>query len=438
MTTRTRTEGAFEESTQKYTTTTFGGSVVDYTFGPYEILRTGRKKTTTDVVTPNFRTRLDRGEIINNPFRSQQEEYWSHWTGHEIRTNSGSGSTIKTRAWDHLYASLDYWPDTWGGKLVGGEDTIKSVCTEAAANVDSDDVDGWVETGEGRQTIQLFDRRTYYILDRLNAQYRFLRKKGYSLPSDKRTQMLLNGSTAVVAASSEMADAWLLYRYGITPAIRLANDTLVKGNAIRTRRRTARAGDVVSTDWVSNHPAGGSYHPDAVWTINGTVSSSVRAGILYEYVNFSNKYGFNLDDLPEGFWNVCPWTFVVDWFVNAGSYIGAMTPKLHVKRLASWYGFHSVMTRTLSVDLGNVLSGYSVSKDCSGGSSTHQVTIKRRVPGILSPKLVAREGAIREILSGSTPKTADALALAFQQLKRVCLMKPPIRRGRVPVRYIGQ
>jgi hypothetical protein len=421
---------------QTYTTTKFNGSVTVQDLGQSSFLSVGEQKVTTDVVTPKFHTRVARGEIINNPFLSVTDRGLHTWTGHGIATNSGSGSTIKDRDYSHFYNTLNHFPGSPWGKLEEMDTVMREVCTSAAANVDSDDVDGWVETGEGRETIKLFDRDNYRLRTKLEQQYRFLRKKGYALPTDKRTRMLLNASAAVVAASSEMANAWLMYRYGIAPGIRLLNDTLVKGTSIRTRRRTARASQVVQNDWVENFPGGGYYHPDAVVTVYGNASAAVRAGILYEYRSFSNKYGFNLDDLPEGFWNICPWTFVVDWFVNAGDFIGALTPKLHTVRLATWRGYHAEITRTATISPGPVRAGYTVTKDCSGGTSVHIKTVKRRVPGILSPKLLARESGIREVLR--SPKVGDALALSFQLLKRVLLMKPPIRRGRVPVRYIGQ
>jgi hypothetical protein len=62
---------------------------------------------------------------------------------------------------------------------------------------------------------------------------------------------------------------------------------------------------------------------------------SVRTGILYE-LDHRDVFGLSFKEIPITAWELVPYSFVIDWFVNAGDYIQAVTPKLGVKVLGSW------------------------------------------------------------------------------------------------------
>lgn len=395
---RTRTQGSLVNDKTKYTTTTFAGaSSVSY-LDVGSILGIGKFQRTTDVATSGYASRVARGQIINNPFRSIIEEQTYSWPGHRIRTNSGSGSTIKYRDYEHFYADLSGFFGSQWGNLDSLGDALREACTEAASKVDSTDVDGTVEAAEGRQTIDLFDRRAWNLREQIRKEITYARKRGAVWP--------------VTVPVSVMANNWLRYRYGLAPFLALLNDTIVTGTAIRTRRRTARGTGATSSDWVETTPGGGYYHPSSVWTITGSAEASVRAGILYEYRNFSDKYGFSLDKIPRAFWELAPYSFVVDWFTNAGEFLGSLTPKLAVRRLATWHGYEATISRTLTVSVGPVRSGFSVELDCSSGSSNHVTTVRHRSPGLLAPILRVRENAMSDVLNSR--RVVDAFALTSQ------------------------
>lgn len=404
MTQRTRTKGSIVNNYTSYTTTTFSGSVVE---DPYvnvgSILGVGEFQTTTDVVTPKFKSLISRGKIVNNPFKTVIEQQSYSWSGHVIKTNSGSGSTIKSREYGHFYHDLQGFPGSQWGHLDSLDGALRAACTEAAAGVDSTSVDGATEAAEGRQTMQMFNLHNLNLRRQIQKEIRYAERRGYRFP--------------VSVPTSVMANNWLFYRYGLSPFFSLLNDTMVVGSAIRTRRRTSRGSDSTSHNWEEVTPGGGYYHPSSEWVVTGSAYASTRAGILYEYVNFTNKYGFTLAGMTQAAWNVVPYSFVADWITNAGDWIGAVTPRIGIKRLATWHGYEAHIIRTLTCRLGPVRSGFSVTKDCSGGQSTHTTIVRSRTPGLLAPVLRVRENAFMEV--ATSVRMYDALALTAQQFLKL-------------------
>jgi len=409
MTLRIRTQGSHTTLTETYTTTTFSGTVVVAQKNVGDLLRSGGVQTTTDVVTPKFASRVARGQIINHPFQSVLDEYSYSWSGHKVQTNSGSGSTIRYREWSHLYDDNVSRYESPYGNLPELPLALREACTEALAKVDETDVDGIVEGLEGKQTMQLFDRQTYNLNQQLDKEIRYAEKRGK-----------YHFARVPVAV---MANNWLLYRYGISPALALINETLVKGTSVRTRRRTSRGSNSTSASWDKTYPGSGSIHPNSVWTVRASAEASARAGVLYEYRNFTNKYGFSLEKLPRAFWEATTLSFVLDWFANTGEFISALTPRYSTHTLASWHGYEAKISQTQTVSLGNVASGYSVLRSCEGGYSNSLVTVRKRTPGLLSPVWRIREGAMRQVISDR--RLIDAFALTSQKFLKLMRMHKP-------------
>jgi hypothetical protein len=396
---RTRTQGGFTQSLNVHKQTTFAGGVNVVSSEDQAALREGEFKTTTDVVTPRFHTRIARGDIVNNPFESWTERRRHAYSGIFIRRNSGSGSTIRDYEWSHVYGTA---PDAFQ-HYVDIHDALSEVSTEAAARVARPDVEGYVETAEARQTLESFDVRQWNLRRQVEKELRYALKKGKRFPISVPAQV--------------MANNWLKYRYGILPALRLLEQTLVTGSRIQTRRETARAGTTVagSQQWTKN-AIGGFY--DVEYTVSREWNASVRAGILYEYERFLSANGMSLADLPAAAWELVPWSFVADWVFNTGSYIRAITPRASVIRRATWTGYKIELN--YHVNVSNVTwkggSGYTRIQDPSGGHSIHLVGLKR-VPSIRSPQLAVRNDWKSDFVSPT--RIVDAFALTTQLLHRL-------------------
>lgn len=391
MTLRVRTEGALSDGADWYF---YKGT--KYNLSNKLHLQVGETKRTTDVVTPRFRSRVERGEIINNYFESWRVQKSQSLIGPAFYQTSTPANT-----WDYAHS---YWSVPGSYSTQWGVDFAESLweaCTEARARVATPDLDGLVEAGEARETMELFRKRTWNLADQLQRERRYATKRGYG---------------NVVAAGRLFRDNWLKYRYGIMPFVRLMHDAIVVGPRIRTRRETARGSGpvVVGSEIISNVTSADS-NVSETWTVTKTWSVSTRAGILYEYDNFRNKWGFSLADVPAAMWELTPWSFVVDWFANTGDFIRALTPKLGTSELAAWHGFHSEVRLTATRTAFSIGSGKTLTRSPSGACLT-LIEGKLRRPNCPAPKLYVRNDAVRSI--ATSQRVIDAFALASQLLFR--------------------
>jgi len=403
MTSRTRTRGLLSGGTQNFKTTTFGGSVTNQELTSRGLI-IGESQTTTDVVTPNFRTRIERGEIINNPFESWTVNQTETFSGHAIRRTSGSGSTIRDYEWSKGYSIPEPRTDWW----VDIHKNLVEASTEAAAGVEKTTVDGDTELGEARETIEMFHLRNYDLRQQIDREIKYALKKGYKFPARSAIPVKV------------LANNWLMYRYGIGPLLRLLNDTLVVGSRIRTRRETSRGGSLAGGTDSQTYPViSGSFH-DVTHTVSKSWESSIRAGILYEYWgSFGNAYGLNVENISSAAWELIPYSFVADWFANTGSYIRALTPRFRTVRRATWVGYHTKLFYSSYTSLSSLKpAGYTVVKNQSG-AFVHKIEGRKRVPQILGPEWYIRENAISQIIDSR--RIVDAFALTTQQFfKLMC------------------
>lgn len=74
---------------------------------------------------------------------------------------------------------------------------------------------------------------------------------------------------------------------------------------------------------------------------------SVRAGVLTKYADYAHIQGLGIDLLAETAWELIRFSFIVDWFVNAGELLASWTPNLGFTPLTSWVTQETVVTKTV-------------------------------------------------------------------------------------------
>jgi hypothetical protein len=184
-------------------------------------------------------------------------------------------------------------------------------------------------------------------------------------------------------------------------------------------RVTARSSAITQGDYtkVSNASNFAPSLYDVYVDCTGTVKGEVRAGVLYEHTfNVNNSYGLGLENIPSAIWEVIPYSFIIDWFVNAGDYIKACTPKADVKVLAEW-------TTTEVIEETEVLHSYTSTGYPNfnyggdpAGKSTRCITEKRRTPGV-SASFVSKLPSINFVAPRDWIHLGDAVALIASSLK---------------------
>jgi hypothetical protein len=227
----------------------------------------------------------------------------------------------------------------------------------------------------------------------------------------------LRKNGGVVGKAKAASSMYLLYRYGFSPLVKdVAQGYEGLSKALGMIRQTSRGAAADSKTSVTTS-AGGSW---GTWTYTKQWSQydslSVRAMSLDEYeASMGFNVGFSTKDLLTLPWELIPYSFVVDWFLNIGDVIGAITPTFGVQQLGSclvteWeslvdftsYGYH-VTSPSLVTSLST-----------PGGFSCQMKSLnKARTVGLPAPGLTIKS----DFRLTSLTRCADAVALVVQRLK---------------------
>lgn len=164
----------------------------------------------------------------------------------------------------------------------------------------------------------------------------------------RRNRHLLRNSRGMHFTEAN-AKAWLEHRYGWKPLIMECQEAFQQ---IRKKReslrhfRTYRASETVSgrvksPTYISQGFSSWSGLL-ATGDVDCTTNASAHAGVLCVIEprnvlhNFAAASGLTLRDVPASMWELVPLSFVVDWFVNVGPWLQAVTPVPGTTVLGSW------------------------------------------------------------------------------------------------------
>jgi hypothetical protein len=118
-------------------------------------------------------------------------------------------------------------------------------------------------------------------------------------------------------------------------------------------------------------------------------SSRIAVGVLYDVTNqtapeaLMGILGTRPRDVPATLWEIVPYSFVVDWFVNVGDWLQAITPVPGITVRGHWATTVTETEETLSASFdGTFVSGtlgkattksFSYQRTCNQQLSTHPV-----------------------------------------------------------------
>lgn len=276
-----------------------------------------------DVVTSRYPYRIRRGEIIINPMRKREIE--ANLVANQGFSRTGVGTCIlshDTMSYMLGKSNADMFPALTPVYTIGEdrERILNLAATQAWGAVSEAEFETLVFLGELRETLHMLK----HPLGRVDAK---IRKH-----EDKASQV-------GVSVGKYMRDQWLSIRYGWRPLLSELSNAVDAVEALRKKkppRLTAR-GYAETTEVVDNPPksvTAGSY--TCSYDTRMTIDYSVRAGIIYE-IDYRNPFGLTIMSVPSTVWELVPYSFVADWFVNIGDYIKAITPVPGVNVLGSYY-----------------------------------------------------------------------------------------------------
>lgn len=210
------------------------------------------------------------------------------------------------------------------------------------------------------------------------------------------------------------ANLYLAFRMGVAPLISDLEGACKALVSSKNLRQTARSSESMSDTKRATYVLPDSY--GVSHTINLTVVKTwtIRYGILYESTVAGRMAAqFGLTRPLTSAWNLLPWSFVADWFLNVGKWLDAVQPSGASRILSAWVSTHETVVYHADVSSSwNVASGYEHVNGSWSGSMTETHTTKSRAPWVptVPNAPLAGEGI-------TNLRSFDLAALVLQRIK---------------------
>jgi hypothetical protein len=302
----------------------------------YGSLSTGTYTATKDVVVPGYKARSALGQVFMNPYERVTTSYiGSGGSGRLLVRRDGNPGNIETSGPGAGSAEMRYFTGGFATMdpifVLSGSDIGKAeqfVGTQVASQRGRSKNNLWEDLAEFDQTVGLL-RHPLSAFTKFNKAFR--RKNG-------------------LASEQLAADLWLQYKYGIAPLYQSITG-IVEGlkkprKVIReSSRGSANISDTLTTD---SHFNDFNVSCDIHQTSEDVM---VIRGLSLD--EFYSDFGHNIGFSTKGFltlpWELVRLSFVVDWFVNVGDFIGAHVPTIGFNQLGACMTIERTVTTTRSI-----------------------------------------------------------------------------------------
>lgn len=339
-----------------------------------------------DVVVPNFKARQAKGEIFVNALNSQafqslHQPCFAHSKGYW----GYNGYCESVLQW--MYPSISGEPMTWLqfqeflDDFQGERDVAT---TKAWSNVDVSEMQALASLGEMPETLKWIG--SLYI--RMAHLIRMFSKKQLRRQLVKQLKRLSN-KQKLTAATDNVSNFWLEFRYAVRPLVfEMTQAVAALKAALDTAQRfTARGYNLVEEDSKNTVTWDVSPYLSMPVELQYARKSNYRAGVLYRLEAEINKLAsvWGLNQGFETFWELTPFSFIIDWFFTIGDVISSWNVTSGILTLGSWITEQHVITKKWLYGASGV-NAYHGMFSVSGwdpihpGETTVQWVLKRRIP----------------------------------------------------------
>lgn len=371
-----------------------------------------------DVVTPSFKKLSSNGAIVNNPMDRTLTSECDGYLRRDLTYYFRNYYHTTHYRYDYVDQCVPYDSVSGVPSMLPVPDldieTMKSLAiNEAWAAVSKAPFQGLVALGELTETLRTIRDLLFLICGRW-----------------RRVGALMRVVRRDVRVASNLTELWLTQRYALRPLyydLLSALDALrAIGTIPRTTYRSWEADESSNTDEVSWTTGTGSYTSDWTATRYSHRNVIVRAGILVEKefqgISVPRALGLTVDQILPTAWELIPYSFVCDWFLDTANWIQALTPRVDARPLASWVSVVNEQLQSLEVTshtVNGVNPGTGTGKyvdTCYGGPVT---TLRGSVPKTIKTVYKERipEASVPPIPSLSirlsVGRIADLLALIY-------------------------
>lgn len=429
---RVRTkEEPFRYPVINYVQTQYGNTIVStHTGSPAECPLGGSQSITEYFLDSDF----------SNPYRVMQHKPVRITKRRSINDKSYSAVSC-TGWWLYQFYSVGLHNALPFEQLMNDNDYTPEVypwlediaLTKAYANLQSSDMDFGMFAAEYRELIKMFKNP-------LNGSVQLLRKMFSESKNRLRRPTLKHAGTALRTLGTAMSDQWLEYRYGINP---LANDLAsIAWTFVRKNRQLSNEVKVSKAYAV--------HRPDPVPKIRGPVGvtgfnlyfdtltcaeHTATAKVYYRLRPYmENAYllaqlGLSPTQIGSLIYELTPFSFVLDWFLNLGDWIKSISP-------TPWLDVESNIVSVKTVEL---YTSSLRSASCTGvalpceirGNTPFQFERETLVRKVQVPLPLSPSWRRNDILS--LKQRLDGLALTFGPTMRS--IDAALRRGKTRRRY---
>lgn len=381
-------------------------------------------------MTPYSRSRRTIEQfVVERPFRFCKWRWCATWCDQTCGGTVGPFPVF--RYWtqrDHI-GSLSNIPltdqtaSTYANYESEVADAIAATQQEAFANAMST-FDLLTELAEGKETLS-------YLLGKVSGASEVLRKfastdeEAYRRARGLSAKQLLKSSDR---ALRRLGSRWMEYRYAIMPLIyslKDINELLAKRNAVyKTERSRKKVHHSYTRDSVT--PKSDVYLY-AVCDLDATITSTVKLG--YNRGALQRVLSQTSFNPFKTAWELIPYSFVVDWFLNVGDVISSQTSINLSSQTACCTSVKRRETKEIWIcDKSVDISTKSISASPCREAQNLKYVHPRNVEQVLERTTV--ESYDRFLWSKPTPKLVfdphlnwkrfiDALVLAYQPTKKL-------------------
>lgn len=326
-------------------------------------------RQTYDEVIPGFHKRSANGEIFNNPYSSSVNTFAAsdNYFARGVLKKDGK---VEIANWTNgaLLTTLCL-PEAFPKVSLDIESAAAIAAVEAIGSVNKTDVDLGNFAGEWSKTRSLHRDLGNAIL-KVFTEGAKTRSKRSSVKKvtlyDQYGNPLLNKSgkprykyitesaeisgVGMTNVSSNISNLYLVGRMGLLPLLSDLEGACKFLSKKYSPRLTARGSQTLNGIAQAVMPVDDFGGVKWAVTLQTTKAWTIRYGILYESSDAGRAVaGLGLSRPLTTAWNLLPWSFVADWFLNVGAWLDAVQPSLASRNLCAWASTSETTVHTATV-----------------------------------------------------------------------------------------
>lgn len=384
-------------------------------------------------MSQSYRARSAKGEVIMSPMSQCRIVHTPALLGSPVVFTGNALQCSGASAYQSIYEfpaaiSLSGLTRFWFSRTSAGypvwnpgellsQSEIEGAIHEAATKCHNQrgrpTVTYWETIAERRQAYAMAGQYLRTLKQAVDGAYN-------DIAADSRLRRRLRGLGKVSRAATA---GWLITRYGLAPLLSDLRSFVsqLKKDIEQVDRFTARGKATVGRSQTSLSayiPAGN--HIQCTYRYELTDEVTVRAMSLDEWrMTVLDHFGLDPKGLITLPWELLTLSFVADWFINVGDFLGSLVPLPGVKQLGSCWVLQR--SRSLTATMSG-FSGVGIAVVSSGGSAQKVGTIveRTRVNGLPGPQLrVLNRSMVNPNLDKNWQRQVDACALIGAKLHAI-------------------